>query len=176
MEDRSWSGAVAVRARIRGCLLGGAVGDALGNPVEFLSTDRIRAAHGSHGLRGLVAAGRGAPAGTVTDDTQMTLFTAEGLMRARERAAAGASRAPVPNWYAMPICAGWTPSATMGRRPLTGSRTAPGGSARSGGCTHGAHPATPASRASNTRMRPTRPVSCAASPARSTRSPRAAAR
>ncbi|MZE77020.1 ADP-ribosylglycohydrolase family protein [Streptomyces xinghaiensis] len=89
MEDRSWSGAVAVRARIRGCLLGGAVGDALGNPVEFLSTDRIRAAHGPHGLRGLVAAGRGAPAGTVTDDTQMTLFTAEGLMRARERVAAG---------------------------------------------------------------------------------------
>lgn len=76
MEDRSWSGAVAVRARIRGCLLGGAVGDALGNPVEFLSTDSIRAAHGPDGLRGLVAAGRGAPAGTVTDDTQMTLFTA----------------------------------------------------------------------------------------------------
>ncbi|MBQ0987074.1 ADP-ribosylglycohydrolase family protein [Streptomyces sp. F63] len=87
VDDGSWNGAVAVRAGIRGCLLGGAIGDALGNPVEFLSADRIRAAHGPDGLRGMVADGRGAPAGTVTDDTQMTLFTAEGLMRARERAA-----------------------------------------------------------------------------------------
>ncbi|WP_037680031.1 ADP-ribosylglycohydrolase family protein [Streptomyces albus] len=89
MNDRSWNEAVAVRARLRGCLLGGAIGDALGNPVEFLSTGRIRAAHGPEGLRGMVADGGGAPAGTVTDDTQMTLFTAEGLMRARERGAAG---------------------------------------------------------------------------------------
>ncbi len=28
--------------RVRGCLLGGAVGDALGAPIEFLSTASIR--------------------------------------------------------------------------------------------------------------------------------------
>ncbi|KAF4407262.1 MULTISPECIES: ADP-ribosylglycohydrolase family protein [Streptomyces] len=87
MARRSWNESAAVRARIRGCLLGGAIGDALGNPVEFLSTARIRETYGPEGLRDLVAAGR-EPAGTVTDDTQMTLFTAEGLIRAHARASA----------------------------------------------------------------------------------------
>ncbi|MFI8432284.1 ADP-ribosylglycohydrolase family protein [Streptomyces sp. NPDC079020] len=78
---------LARRARVRGCLLGGAIGDALGNPVEFLSLDGIRRAHGEHGVRGLVADGDGV-LGRVTDDTQMTLFTVEGLIRARVRASA----------------------------------------------------------------------------------------
>ncbi|MEE1793325.1 ADP-ribosylglycohydrolase family protein [Streptomyces sp. BE308] len=75
------------RARVRGCLLGGAIGDALGNPVEFLSLDGIRRAYGEHGVRGPVADGDGV-VGRVTDDTQMTLFTVEGLIRARVRASA----------------------------------------------------------------------------------------
>jgi ADP-ribosylglycohydrolase len=58
--------------------LGGALGDALGNPVEFLSTHRIRERFGPEGLADLL----GEPA-LITDDTQMTLFTAEGLIRAR---------------------------------------------------------------------------------------------
>jgi ADP-ribosylglycohydrolase len=58
--------------------LGGAIGDALGNPVEFLSTHRIRERFGPEGLPDLL----GEPA-LITDDTQMTLFTAEGLIRAR---------------------------------------------------------------------------------------------
>src|SRR6266508_1729292 len=33
------------RARIRGCLLGGAIGDALGGPIEFENTTSIVAAH-----------------------------------------------------------------------------------------------------------------------------------
>ncbi|WP_413093457.1 ADP-ribosylglycohydrolase family protein [Streptomyces nitrosporeus] len=73
------------RARTRGTLLGGAVGDALGNPVEFLSLDGIRRAHGEQGVRGLTADGDGVT-GRITDDTQMTLFTVEGLIRAHVRA------------------------------------------------------------------------------------------
>lgn len=33
-----------------GCLLGGAVGDALGAPIEFMSTAQIRERFGSNGL------------------------------------------------------------------------------------------------------------------------------
>ena len=35
--------AVSARSRFVGCLLGGAVGDALGAPIEFQSIDQIRA-------------------------------------------------------------------------------------------------------------------------------------
>lgn len=71
------------RERILGSLLGGAVGDALGAPVEFMSLPEIKAKFGSRGIR------ESAPAygrlGTITNDTQMTLFTAEGLLRAYVR-------------------------------------------------------------------------------------------
>lgn len=87
-------------ARIRGCLLGGAIGDELGNPVEFLSLTGIRRAHGERGVRGLTADEEGV-VGRITDDTQMTLFTAEGLIRAHSRARAtgigGAETATVRN-------------------------------------------------------------------------------
>jgi ADP-ribosylglycohydrolase len=33
------------RARIRGCLLGGAIGDALGGPIEFENSTSIVASH-----------------------------------------------------------------------------------------------------------------------------------
>jgi len=72
-----------LRARMRGCLLGGAVGDALGAPVEFLSLAEIRARFGPPGIADFAPAyGR---AGAITDDTQMTLFTAEGLLLAWRR-------------------------------------------------------------------------------------------
>ena len=67
--------------RIRGCLLGGAVGDALGAPVEFDSIEAIRARFGPEGIA-IPDLGDGA----ITDDTQMTLFTAEGLIRGLVRA------------------------------------------------------------------------------------------
>src|SRR3990167_4825674 len=73
--------------RIKGCLLGGAVGDALGAPVEFLEWPAIEAKFGPQGIVDF------APAfgitGAITDDTQMMLFTAEGLLRAYVR---GSSR------------------------------------------------------------------------------------
>ncbi|MBB2911231.1 ADP-ribosylglycohydrolase [Streptosporangium becharense] len=65
---------------MRGCLLGGALGDALGAPVEFDSIDRIRTEYGPEGLTGLVPDPHG-EIGLITDDTQMTLFTVEGLLR-----------------------------------------------------------------------------------------------
>ena len=68
------------RRRWRGCLVGGAVGDALGAPVEFMSLEEIRATLGPVGVHGyLEAFGR---YGAITDDTQLTMFTAEGLLRA----------------------------------------------------------------------------------------------
>ncbi len=74
-----------IAARIRGCLLGGAVGDALGAPIEFMTLDAIRARYGPSGLEEFdLAYGR---IGAITDDTQMTLFTAEGLVRAKVRQA-----------------------------------------------------------------------------------------
>ena len=63
--------------RVRGALLGGAVGDALGWPVEFLHLDDIRQQYGAEGVTGRVNRRHW----EVTDDTQMTLFTAEGLIR-----------------------------------------------------------------------------------------------
>lgn len=69
--------------RVRGCLLGGAVGDALGAAVEFHSLAEIRRRFGPDGLTDYAEAyGR---RGAITDDTQMTLWTAEGLIRADNR-------------------------------------------------------------------------------------------
>lgn len=66
-----------------GCLLGGAVGDALGAPVEFMSLSEIRRRFGPQGIRHYSPAyGR---LGAITDDTQMALFTAEGLIQAYDR-------------------------------------------------------------------------------------------
>ena len=66
-----------------GCLLGGAVGDALGASVEFLSMHQIKERYGEQGITDFDECyGR---KGTITDDTQMTLFTAEGLLRAECR-------------------------------------------------------------------------------------------
>lgn len=64
----------------RGCLLGGAVGDALGASVEFMKRAEILQKFGPEGITNYAPAYGGL--GTITDDTQMTLFTAEGLLRA----------------------------------------------------------------------------------------------
>lgn len=80
------------RSRVRGCLLGGAIGDALGAGVEFDSLAAIRQQHGQSGVTDLVPAyGR---RGAITDDTQMTLFTVDGLIRAHVRRDTGAWHPP----------------------------------------------------------------------------------
>lgn len=77
------TGPVIVRDRIRGSLLAGAVGDALGAPIEFMSLADIQRQYGSDGISDYAPYhGR---LGAITDDTQMTLFTAEGLLRAYVR-------------------------------------------------------------------------------------------
>ncbi|HYE00749.1 MAG TPA: ADP-ribosylglycohydrolase family protein [Alphaproteobacteria bacterium] len=68
-----------LKERFLGCLLGGAVGDALGAPVEFMSRSAILRRFGPNGITQYAPAYGGL--GTITDDTQMTLFTAEGLIR-----------------------------------------------------------------------------------------------
>ena len=67
-----------------GCIVGGAVGDALGAPTEFMSLSKIIDTYGSNGVNDYVEFADGT--GEITDDTQMLLFTAEGLLRSFHRA------------------------------------------------------------------------------------------
>jgi len=67
------------RSRYLGCLLGGAVGDALGYPIEFWSEDRIFQRCGPQGIQTLEQIGAVA---RISDDTQMTLFAANALLYA----------------------------------------------------------------------------------------------
>lgn len=64
---------------IRGCIFGGAVGDALGYPVEFLREEEIFSRYGSHGITSYEKDLQTGKA-LISDDTQMTLFTANGLL------------------------------------------------------------------------------------------------
>ena len=72
-----------IKDRFTGCLLGGAVGDALGGAVEFMSRAQILDRFGQGGIADFAEVYGGK--GKITDDTQMTLFTAEGLLRGRMR-------------------------------------------------------------------------------------------
>lgn len=67
-----------VRSRARACLLGLAVGDALGATVEFMTAGEIQAKYGVH--RKLIGGGwlRLRP-GQVTDDTQMSICIARSI-------------------------------------------------------------------------------------------------
>ena len=65
-----------------GCIAGGAAGDALGRTVEFVTEDVIRLKFGKQGITELPLSNGKA---RFTDDTQLTLFTAEGLLRMHTR-------------------------------------------------------------------------------------------
>ncbi|KEI43509.1 ADP-ribosylglycohydrolase family protein [Saccharopolyspora rectivirgula] len=58
------------------CLLGGALGDALGSPVEFAQLADIRAEYGEEGIT------EPPPQALLGDSTQMSLFTGEGYLHA----------------------------------------------------------------------------------------------
>jgi ADP-ribosyl-[dinitrogen reductase] hydrolase len=85
-EQERWLHAQTVGqgSPLHACLVGGAIGDSLGAEIEFQSLSQIRRQFPDvipdllphQGLRG-----------AITDDTQMTLFTAEGILRARVRGA-----------------------------------------------------------------------------------------
>lgn len=67
--------------RFKGCLLGLAIGDALGAPVEFLSLDKIKERYGEQGIADFDA-WNGFKAGVYSDDTQLSLATAKGCINA----------------------------------------------------------------------------------------------
>lgn len=68
-------------SQYEGCMLGLALGDALGAPVEFLDIDQIHKEFGPEGICGLEP-WREFRAGYYTDDTQMSLATARGCIDA----------------------------------------------------------------------------------------------
>ena len=76
------------KSRMIGCLLGGAIGDAMGYPVEFMRYAEIARRFGGAGVRDLSNGNR------ISDDTQMTLFTAEGLLNAHH-----SGKSPVKSVY-----------------------------------------------------------------------------
>ena len=66
------------RDRIRGSLMAGAAGDALGYAVEFMSRGSILAKYGFRGIAKFNLTREGKA--LISDDTQMTLFTACGML------------------------------------------------------------------------------------------------
>ena len=77
--------------KIRGSLIGGAIGDALGYPVEFISSYAgIQRKYGEQGITRLdttqwwLSDGNKSQKAWISDDTQMTLFTACGLLNAED--------------------------------------------------------------------------------------------
>ena len=63
---------------IKGSLFGGAMGDALGYPVEFLKREEIVKQFGDNGISEYSLNSKGLA--EISDDTQMTLFTATGIL------------------------------------------------------------------------------------------------
>ena len=72
-----------MKKRIAGALFGVAVGDAIGGPVEFMNPEQIAAKYGR--LDRMVGGGwLSLKPGEITDDTQMTVCVAEGIVEAPE--------------------------------------------------------------------------------------------
>ncbi|MBR6186617.1 MAG: ADP-ribosylglycohydrolase family protein [Clostridia bacterium] len=65
------------RDTFRGCLIGGAAGDVLGYAVEFMPKSLI---YKKYGPRGITEYALTDGVARISDDTQMTLFTADGLL------------------------------------------------------------------------------------------------
>jgi len=92
---------------IRGCLIGGAAGDALGYPVEFIKINEIHSIYTKTGITEYTLDKISGKA-LISDDTQMTLFTANGILYGATRAALRGISGPVEcyvhmaylDWYA----------------------------------------------------------------------------
>ncbi len=82
--------------KYRGCLVGGAAGDALGYPVEFLNEREIFERHSMHGITSYELHSGVAQ---ISDDTQMTLFTATGLLLGTTRGMMGSYPSYVARRY-----------------------------------------------------------------------------
>ncbi|SDD66309.1 ADP-ribosylglycohydrolase family protein [Glycomyces harbinensis] len=133
--------------RVLGSLVGGAVGDALGYQVEFESWARIQDEYGPGGITELRY-------NRISDDTQMTLFTVEGLLLAQPGAEVEAVREAYLRWLQtqrepMPPMA----SQGLAAQPWLYARRAPGNACISG-LAHGARPGVnPNSKGCGTVMR-----------------------
>lgn len=90
------------RDAIRGSMIGGAIGDALGVPVEFLSEEDIFEEYGPEGITEYELDPDSWKA-LISDDTQMTMFTANGMLyretRGCLRGIAGDPRTYIANMY-----------------------------------------------------------------------------
>lgn len=83
---------VAVQDRIRGSLIGGAAGDALGYAVEFMSLTEIDRVY--QGCIQSYHLDSFSGEALISDDTQMTLFTANGILRGETLKKMEGSRKP----------------------------------------------------------------------------------
>ncbi len=119
--------------RVRGCMLGGAIGDALGAGIEFDKIDQIRREHGETGVTGYVPAY--GMLGAVTDDTQMVLATVAGIL------ADGTDRVPDPplavhaaylRWWRIQTSRYVAGGSWVDALPLMASSRAPGNACMSG--------------------------------------------
>jgi ADP-ribosylglycohydrolase len=68
--------------KIKGSLFAGAIGDAIGYKIEFFDWNKIKLCYGEKGIQELPLIKDTA---IISDDTQMTLFTCEGMLYAKEK-------------------------------------------------------------------------------------------
>ncbi len=84
--------------KYRGCIIGGAVGDALGYAVEFLEDRYIFEKYGDEGITEYSLVNGVA---LISDDTQMTLFTANGLLYGKTRGMTRSIMGSYPSYIAL---------------------------------------------------------------------------
>ncbi|MBP5154988.1 MAG: ADP-ribosylglycohydrolase family protein, partial [Clostridia bacterium] len=95
----------SARDKIRGCMIGGAAGDALGYAVEFMGEREIFLKYGANGITSYdIHDGSGKA--VISDDTQMSLFTATGLLTGDTRGALHGVRAE-PAFYVAKAYGDW---------------------------------------------------------------------
>lgn len=74
-----------IRDKIKGCLFGGAIGDALGYPIEFNTHAEIVNKYGSQGIYqydlNYPWLNESIQEAQVSDDSQMTFYTAEAILK-----------------------------------------------------------------------------------------------
>ena len=85
-----------LKSAYRGCLLGLAVGDALGEPADKLTWDQIREDFGPQGLMGYAG-----DAPRITSHTQLCAFTANGLLLGQTQGQISGKMAPFARYMAL---------------------------------------------------------------------------
>lgn len=101
----------------RGSLIGGAAGDALGYAVEFMTLDQIRRRYGKNGITSYELDPITGKA-LISDDTQMTLFTASAVIAAAAERSRTGNRV-APDAYAPAIYREWLRTQTRAFDPLS---------------------------------------------------------